>query len=347
MTKGFEAPVAVTGASGYLGTWVVKTLLERGATVHATVRDPKDTKACGHLPGLAEGTPGTLRLFTADLLREGSFAEAFAGCGVVMHTASPFVVGKVRDPQHTLVEPALHGTRNVLAEVDRVSSIHRVVLTSSVVAIYGDAADCGDAGGALDESHWNKTSSLHHQPYPYSKTVAEKEAWRIAEGQSRWRLVVINPGFIMGPSLAPQRQDATSVQFLRDTVRGTFRSGTLDVQSAWVDVRDVAQAHVEAALRDDASGRHVLSACTMSLFDAGKLLADALGDRVKPPVRALPKWASYLAAPTAGFTWRYVSRNVGHALTLSNTKSQERLGIAYRPLRDTLVEHAEQVLGSS
>ncbi|MDX2182391.1 MAG: GDP-mannose 4,6-dehydratase, partial [Gemmatimonadaceae bacterium] len=85
-----SAPIAVTGASGYVGSWVVRELLARGATVHATVRDPNRAHRVDHLHRAAEGLPGTLKLFAADLLDEGSFDAAFRECTVVVHTASPF-----------------------------------------------------------------------------------------------------------------------------------------------------------------------------------------------------------------------------------------------------------------
>ena len=180
-----SAPVAVTGATGYLGSWVAKGLLEAGATVHAAVRTPHATAKVAHLHRAADQAPGTLRLFNADLLRPGSYNEAMAGCRVVIHTASPFV-RQVQDPRRNLVTPALEGTRNVLAGVKETPSVTRVVLTSSTAAMYGDAVDIkGYPGRILTKTCWNTTSSAGHQPYPYSKTLAEKEAWRLAAGQDR------------------------------------------------------------------------------------------------------------------------------------------------------------------
>ncbi len=75
-----DRPVMVTGASGYLGSWVTAGLLQAGATVHATVRDPHDQRKTGHLHRAAQAAPGTLRLFAADLLDPGSYDEATTGC---------------------------------------------------------------------------------------------------------------------------------------------------------------------------------------------------------------------------------------------------------------------------
>ena len=142
-----SSPVMVTGATGYLGSWVTKGLLDAGITVRAAVRDPQNTNKVAHLNRMAEQTPGTLRLFAGDLLQPGSYDEAMEGCAIVIHTASP-ILHSTDDPQHDLIEPALEGTRNVLAGVERTPSVTRVVLTSSIVAMYGDAVDIEGYPGA-------------------------------------------------------------------------------------------------------------------------------------------------------------------------------------------------------
>jgi nucleoside-diphosphate-sugar epimerase len=175
-----STPVMVSGATGYVAGWIIKELLEGRVTVHATVRDTSRTEKLRHLTDIAETAPGKIRFFEADLLQDGSFAEAMAGCGVVFHTASPFVT-TVKDPQKDLVDPAVIGTRNVLEQANKTPEVTRTVLTSSCAAIYGDAADCAKApGGVLTETVWNSTSSLEHQPYSFSKLLAEQEAWKIA-----------------------------------------------------------------------------------------------------------------------------------------------------------------------
>ena len=180
-------PVMVTGATGFVAGWIAKGLLEAGATVHATVRDPNNADKVKRLLDLARETPGELKLFKADLLAEGSYAEAMQGCGVVFHTASPFIID-VKDPQKELIDPAVKGTRNVLEQANRTESVERMVVTSSCAAIYGDNIDCAYApGGRLDESDWNTSSTINYNAYSYSKTLAEKEAWRIAEAQERWK----------------------------------------------------------------------------------------------------------------------------------------------------------------
>ena len=102
-------PVLVTGANGYVASWLVKRLLEEGFTVHAAVRSPDNKDKVGHLTELANKSPGSLVFFQADLLTPGAYTVAMQDCEVVFHTVSPFTLD-VTDPQKELIEPAVEGT---------------------------------------------------------------------------------------------------------------------------------------------------------------------------------------------------------------------------------------------
>jgi nucleoside-diphosphate-sugar epimerase len=339
-----SAPVLVTGGNGYIASWLVKYLLESGHDVHATVRDPSNTDKMGHLEELADGASGTLTLFAADLLDDGAFDEAMAGCELVFHTASPFVLSGIKDPQKDLVDPAVRGTRNALESANRVSSVKRVVLTSSVVSIYGDAVDLQrDGTDVLTEGDWNTTSSLAHQPYPYSKVQAERAAWEVAGAQDRWDLVVINPGFVLGPSLTTASNSA-SFDTMKQIVDGTMRMGAPAIELGVVDVRDVAHAHLKAGYTPTASGRNICVSRSMTFLQMGRALAGTFGRRYPFPRRELPKPLVWLAAPTAGVTRKYVSNNVGFPLRFDNSRIRETLGIEFRPVETTVVDHFQQLI---
>ena len=181
------------------------------------MRNPQKAKGLEHLHTLSADHPGRLTLFKADLLDPGSFDDAMDGCELVIHTASPFLLTGFTDAEAALVRPALEGTRNVLDSVNRTESVKRVVLTSSVVAIYGDNWESlGVPGGVFTDEHWNTTSSVEHQPYSYSKTVAEGGLALPGE-QDRWDMVTIHPGLVFGPSLTSASDSAslsTMMQFV-------------------------------------------------------------------------------------------------------------------------------------
>ena len=229
----------VTGATGYVAGWLVKLLLDNGFTVHAPIRNPNDKNKTQYLDKLAASAPGTLRYFEADLLREGSYDKAMQGCELVFHTASPFAL-KVKDAQRDLIDPAIEGTRNILNAVNKTASVKRVVLTSSVAAMYGDNKDLQQLPHhSITEEVWNTTSSVDHQPYSYSKTMAEKEAWKMQNQQQRWDLVVINPSLVMGPGISPEIT-SESFKIIKQLGDGTMKMGAPDYEIGLVDVRDVA-----------------------------------------------------------------------------------------------------------
>ncbi len=337
-------PVLVTGANGYIASWLVKYLLADGVDVHATVRNPDDDKKVGHLKKLAEAGPGKLTLFKADLLAEGAFDEAMAGCELVFHTASPFVIMGVKDAQKELVDPAIKGTRNVLEAANRCDTVKRVVLTSSVVGIYGDAADMrATQNGIFTEQHWNTTSSVEHQPYNYSKVAAEQAAWDISKQQNRWDLVVINPGLVLGPSLTTASASGSFATF-KQFVNGSLKMGAPMLELGIVDVRDVAMAHIKAGFTPSASGRHICVSKSMTMLEIGRLLREKFGSGYPFPKKELPKFMVWMAGPFSGITRKFVSLNVGHPLKFDNSYTRKDLGMEFRPAEASIVEFFQQLI---
>ncbi|MEL6778499.1 MAG: NAD-dependent epimerase/dehydratase family protein [Cyanobacteria bacterium J06597_16] len=345
-----SAPVLVTGATGYVAGWLVKQLLDQGFSIHAAVRDPSNTAKLKYLNELAEKSSGHIKYFQADLLEEGSYAEAMAGCDVVFHTASPFTMTS-ENPQTDLIEPAQMGTRNVLLEANRTASVKRVVVTSSCAAIYGDVADVEQASGRddkgpqLTEADWNTTSSLAHQPYSYSKTLAEREAWKIAEAQNRWQLVTINPALVVGPGISPFATSA-SFDLIKQFGDGTMKSGMVDLSIGAVDVRDVAAAHIAAGFSAAANGRYIVSGYNTSFPEFAQILKEQFGDAYPFPKSTLPKWMVWMIGPflSKGTTRQFIARNIGFPFRADNSKGVRELGLSYRPLKVSLAEMFQQLI---
>ena len=306
----------VTGGAGFVGTELCKQLLERGWTVRATVRDACASQRVGHLKRLEAALPGTLQLFEADLLVPGSFDRACQGADYVFHTASPFFID-CADPQGELIAPAVQGTRNVLSSCAKAGQqLRRVVLTSSVAACRGGASALPLPPGQLvDESHWNETSTLHNgEAYWVSKTLAERGAWELAES-SGLDLVCILPEFVMGPVLSAAMPDPTSVGFMKAWLEGKASTGACTFAP---DVRDVARAHVLAALSASAKGRYIVSdSSSASPATISRIL------RQRFPEFDLPE-----------------GQECATAQSVDNRRVQTELGLQITPLATTLVDMA-------
>ncbi|XP_022153511.1 cinnamoyl-CoA reductase 2-like isoform X2 [Momordica charantia] len=248
--------VCVTGAGGFIASWLVKLLLEKGYTVRGTVRNPDDEKNA-HLKDL-EGAHDRLSLFSADLLDFQSLKSAIMGCDGVFHTASPVT----DDPEK--VEQAIIGTKNVMTAAAE-AKVRRVVFTSSIGTVYMNPNRSPDT--VVDESCWSDLEFCKNTKnwYCYAKTIAEQAAWAVAE-ERRLDLVVVNPMLVLGPLL--QAGVNASVVHIMKYLTGSAKTYVNAVQG-YVDVKDVAKAHVLVYETPSASGRYI---CVESMLHRGELV---------------------------------------------------------------------------
>ncbi|KAL7174180.1 hypothetical protein ACSBR2_033438 [Camellia fascicularis] len=244
--------VCVTGGSGFIASWLVKLLLQRGYTVRASVRDPSDPKKTEHLLAL-DGAKERLHLFKGNLLEEGSFDSMVNGCDGVFHTASPCFV-TTSDPQKELIDPALNGTLNVLGSCTKSPTVKRVVLTSSMAAV--ECIGRPRTPNEITDETWFSDPEFCKENklwYHLSKTLAEDAAWKFAK-EKCIDMVVINPSIVIGPLLQPTL-NASSAAIL-ELINGslTYPNGSY----GWINVKDVANAHIQAYEIPSASGRYCL-----------------------------------------------------------------------------------------
>ncbi|EPS73808.1 alcohol dehydrogenase-like protein, partial [Genlisea aurea] len=260
--------VCVTGASGFVASWLVKLLLQRGYVVRASVRDPNDPKKTEHLTSL-DGAKERLTLLKANLLENGSFDSVVEGCEGVFHTASPFF-HTTTDPQVELIDPAVKGTLNVLGSCVKFPSVKRVVLTSSIAAVaYNAKPRTPDV--VVDETWWSDPEICRkfEQWYVLSKTLAEDAAWKFAK-EKGIDLVTINPAMVIGPMLQPSLN--TSSAAILNLINGaeTFPNTTF----GWINVKDVALAHILAYEDPSANGRYCLVEKVAHASEIVKILRD-------------------------------------------------------------------------
>ncbi|AQL04877.1 Cinnamoyl-CoA reductase 1-like [Zea mays] len=258
--------VCVTGAGGFIASWLVKLLLCRGQyKVRGTVRDPGASKNA-HLKVL-EGAGERLQLVKADLLDYSSVASAIAGCEGVFHVASPVPSGRSSNPEVEVIGPAVTGTTNVLKACYE-AKVGRVVVVSSCAAVYANPNY--PKGKVFDEDCWSDEAYCRKNEdwYFVSKTLAEREAFAYA-AKTGLDVVTICPSLVFGPLMQPTVNSSSKIILKyftgdRETVENILRN--------MVDVRDVADALLLAYEKPEASGRYICSSHAIKVADMINIL---------------------------------------------------------------------------
>ncbi|KAJ0849045.1 putative cinnamyl-alcohol dehydrogenase [Helianthus annuus] len=308
--------VCVTGASGYIASWMVKLLLHRGYTVKATVRDLNDPKKTKHLLAL-DGAKERLHLFQADLLKDGSFDDVVNGCDGVFHTASPFFI-HTDNPQEDLIDPAVKGTLNVLSSCSKVKSIKRVVLTSSVAAVLYNGSPLTPEV-VVDESWFSDQGFCKETKlwYPLSKTLAEEAAWKYVK-EKAIDMVTINPAMVIGPLLQPTLN--TSARAIFNLINASTYS---NITVGCVHVKDVANAHILAFETPSASGRYCMAESVVHFSELVQIL-----HKLYPSFKLPEKCAD--DDPIVKYQ-------------ISNERVRNLMGVDYIPLEDGIKETIESL----
>lgn len=260
--------VLVTGANGHVGNILVRLLVEKGYKVRASVRDPKNKELTKPLESLP------IEIVAADIMKPETLLAATKGMDGVFQVAAAYTT--ISDnPQRDILDPSIIGGINVL-QACKEAGVKKVVFTSSVAAVGSD----GKADKPLTEEDWNEKAA---SPYMIAKTQAEKKAWEFAK-RYNLNLVTICPSGVLGPGF--YRHTPTTQPFelaLRGQLPAVPPFGL-----GYVDVRDVASAHLLAYENDKANGRYLATDRSLWLMDVLKL-AKEVDDRVKLPMFVIPE----------------------------------------------------------
>ena len=278
-------PVAVTGASGFIGSHVVLALARKGYAVRACITDPGNPLKTEHLLAMNEGHPGSVTLHQANLLEEGSYDAPFAGCCAVMHVGTAMGYGGANKPQQ-VYDAAVGGTQNVVRSLQKAGTVRRIVYTSSFSAISHPAP----SGYMFTEDDW-ASDNRENDPswslenldekgevgYAMGKVATERYLFDLAAEDGAFEAISICPLVVLGPLLGKAHDLVFSWQwFLGRMLRG--KDCTRGWQHLWniVDVRDVATA-CGLALSADISGAPVFiiaAADTVMPRDSASLMAE-------------------------------------------------------------------------
>ena len=315
--------VLVTGISGFLGGHVALQLLEAGFTVRGSVRNLNKADKVRATLAKHGADVSRLEFVALDLMDDAGWFDAMAGVRYLQHVASPFVTEMPADKME-LIRPAVEGTRRAL-EAAFASGVERVVLTSSMAAImYGHDKS---RTAPFIASDWTNLEGRGVNAYIESKTLAEKEAWAIAERLGRAHdLAVVNPSAILGPLL--DEDPGTSVALVQRLLNGSAPVAP-QMWFSVIDVRDVAAVQVKAMTAPEAGGRRFPTAGpTHSLMQRAEMLRPGFPHYAgKLPRFEAPNWVMRIY----GLFDRDVRGNLGELGIVKRTEALDAKALLGRP----------------
>ncbi|EOX95754.1 NAD(P)-binding Rossmann-fold superfamily protein, putative [Theobroma cacao] len=269
-----ETKVCVTGAASFLGSWLVKKLLEKGYTVHATLRNLGDPYKVGLLSSLPNA--GTkLRLYEADVYNPGLFKQAIEGCEYVVHMATPLLHQPLSSQFKNTSEAAVAGVKSIMELCIRSGTVKRLIYTASVTAASPIKENGKGFKDRMDESCW----TLQEIALPYSnellvgytcsKTLSEKELLRY---NGELEVVSLVCGLVGGKTLLSSMPESMGV-LISQAAKNKRRYRTLRFLEELLGrvpilhIEDVCNAHIFCLEKPSIKGRFLCASAYLSSAD--------------------------------------------------------------------------------
>ena len=325
--------VLVTGATGYIGLHCIHQLLNQGYAVNGSVRSPERKEEIFEALQKHNTPTENLNLYTFNLTEDDGWDEGMEGCDYLLHVASPIALENHNED--FFVKPAVAGVKRAF-EFAKKHNVKKVVLTSSVAAIF----DTLEEKTYYDETDWSDPDNPSISHYAKSKTLAERAAWDFVKNEDNpFELAVINPALVIGPSLSGDLGESNKA--IAMVVTGKMPVA-VPLQFGYVDVRDVANAHVLAMQNSNSNGeRFALAEKDLWYKDVAKVLRENGFD--KAPTFNVPVW---LAKILANFSkeLKITLPYLGRVRSVKNTsKAKDILGWNPRPAEQSIIDIAEQI----
>jgi len=325
--------VLVTGATGYIGLHCIHQLLNQGYAVNGSVRSPERKSEIIDALISHDTSVDNLNLFTFNLTEDDGWDEGMEDCDYLLHVASPIALENHNED--FFVKPAVEGVKRALKFAKK-HNIKKVVLTSSVAAIF----DSIEEKTYYDESDWSDPNNPTISHYAKSKTLAEKAAWEFIEKENNpFELAVINPALVIGPTLSGDLGESNKA--IQMVVTGKMPVA-VPLQFGYVDVRDVAAAHILAMQNPKSNGeRFALAEKDLWYKDVANVLRK--NGFKKAPMFSVPLWMAKIMAnfiKELKLTLPYLGRLRSVEKT---SKAKDILGWKPRPAEESILDVAQQV----
>ncbi|RLV91706.1 putative NADPH-dependent methylglyoxal reductase GRP2 [Spathaspora sp. JA1] len=327
--------VFVSGANGFIAQHIVKQLLAKGYTVIGSVRSEAKGK---ELAKLVQNDQFSYEI-VASLTEEGAFDEVLKKhpeVTVFLHTASPFSFS-VEDVERDLLNPAKDGTINALKAIKQYGpQIKKVVITASAVAIFGFGPHF-EPSKVYTEKDWNPVTyeeSLSNSVFGYfgSKKFAELAANEFVDKEHvNFDISFINPPYVFGPQ-AYAIEDKSNLNLSNEVINRVVKLNKDEPIPAeanlFVDVRDVAHAHLVAFENDKANGERLM------IISHEKYTLDLIANIIheKFPQTTIPKGDNSRTEELLQGVHKF-----------DDSRTRKILGFEYKSLEETVYDTVAQI----
>jgi nucleoside-diphosphate-sugar epimerase len=326
--------VLVTGANAFYSAAIMDELVKKGVKIHGAVRS-ESAKA-----PLENRYGSNIKVFIVpDITVSGAYDEAIEGCDAVFHVASPFRY-KFSDAKSEVLDPAINGAVSALRSASKEPKVRRVVFTSSVAACLDPVHPTGfhRPGYTYTEADWNpltygkaSTYTIFPPVYTASKALAEKAAWDFMKAEPRhFDMVCINPchtwGFYTQHVASASAMNSTNSD-LSKLIDGQEKDVPRTIMPWMTDISEVAQAHIKALYKPEASGRYIIANHSYDFQQVVDLMHENF---------AGSDWIQGVPRGTPG------KKVLDDHFVLDNTRSREHLGVVYGPWKESVLNFCRQ-----